>query len=187
MKRLSTIVVMAALTLVALETPVALVGQLELENLATWPDGEIRSGYLELSKETVTLLRLLPSGPDGTLNLVIAARWPGKSPSKPPDAFEVRADIGMGANPLVMRRAELAFELSGDSGRVTIDLSSRLRLADPGPAAAIERGTATLWMVEFIQLLRAEAVGGEVFGLSFLLTPDQIKALRKFGDAVLKP
>jgi hypothetical protein len=187
MERIAAIVVIATFSLLGLRAPVAVAGQLDLENLAMWPDGEIRSGYLELSKETVTLLRLLPSGPDGTLNLVIAARWPGKSPSSPPEELEVRADVGMGVNPLVMRRAELVFVLdTKGEQRVRVDLSERLRLADPGPAAAIERGTARLSIVEFIQLLRAEAVRGEIFGLGFSLTSKQIEALRKFGDTVLR-
>jgi hypothetical protein len=167
---------------------VALARQLDLEDLASWPDGEIRSGYLELSKERVTMLRLLPSGPGGTLNLVIAARWPGKEQLKPPDQYEIRVDIGMGVNPLVLRRSELLFVLDPDTSEATlVDLSKSLNIGGPGPAVAIERGTAMMPLADFIRLLRAEEVAGEIFGLEFTLTPKQVQAIRRFGDIIFKP
>ena len=134
------------------------------------------------------MLRLLPSGPQGTLNLVIAARWPGKEQLKPPEQYEIRADVGMGVNPLVLRKSELLFVFDPDTADATlVDLSKSLFVGGPGPAVAIERGTAMMPLVDFIRMLRAEQVAGEIFGLEFTLTPKQVEALRKFGDVIFKP
>jgi hypothetical protein len=42
-------------------------------------------------------------------------------------------------------------------------------------------------LVELIQLLRARTLDAEVFALPLSLTPDQLEALRRFGDRVLAP
>jgi hypothetical protein len=42
-------------------------------------------------------------------------------------------------------------------------------------------------LVELIQVLRARSVGAEIFGLPLTFTPEQLEALRRFGDRVLAP
>jgi hypothetical protein len=165
----------------------ALTGQLDAGSAAAWGDGEIRSRYSEATGETEILLGLLPSGPHGTLTLVLSARLPHVQ-GEPPATMQVRADAGLRVNPNVIRRPVLVFVLDPGSERsITVDLSDRLRLAEVGPGAAIDNGIATMSLVEFIQLLRAETVTGQILGLDVSLTLKQRQALREFGDRIFRP
>lgn len=96
--------------------------------------------------------------------------------------------LGARVNPNVIRKDTLVLVLDAGSQRTTtVDLSKRMRFPYLGPGTAIENATATLSLVEFIQLLRAESVTGQILGLDFSLTSKQRQALREFGDRILQP
>ena len=148
-------------------------------------DGEIRSRYIETIKQTEVSLGLLPRGPHGTLTLILSARLPQRLPVEPPDTLQVHAAVGLRFNPNVIRSPVLVFILDpGTQRTMTIDLSERLRFLD---IEAIDNTTATMSLVEFIQLLRAETVTGRILGLDVSLTLKQRQALREFGDRILRP
>jgi hypothetical protein len=156
--------------------------------LATWRDGEIREAYDQSARETQVFVAVMPSGPQGTPTMVLSARWAGRVPAKQVTSFDVRVEAGLGVNPNFIRKATLAFILDrGTSELRAVELSDRLRLSVPGPGVAINSGTATLTLLELIQLLQARTVSGVILGIPVELTPAQIEALRRFGDRVLAP
>jgi hypothetical protein len=165
----------------------AVIGQ-DAGLLAVWKDGEIRSHQIGATRETEVFLGLLPSGPYGTVTLVLSARLPRRPQGEPPGSLQVRAAVGMRVNPNVIRKPVLMFVLdAGSKQAITLDLSERLRGREIEPGTAIDNAIATMSLVEFIQLLRAESVTGQILGLDFSLTSKQRQALREFGDRILKP
>jgi len=81
----------------------------------------------------------------------------------------------------------LRFVLDPTSPQVTtIDASDRLRVLDVDPSASRDNALAVITLVEFIQLLRADVITGQILGLDFSFTPKQREALRDFGMRVLR-
>jgi hypothetical protein len=163
---------------------------LQLEDVlsARWRDGEIRSEYIAAARETELSLGLLPVGQYGTLTLVLSARSQQRAPAEPPDTLRVRVGAGLNVNPNAIRRRVLRFVLDARTERTTtIDASDRLRVLDLDPAASLDNASATISLVEFIQLLRADVITGQILGLDFSLTSKQREALRDFGMRVLRP
>lgn len=156
--------------------------------LATWKDGEIRESFDSSARVSQMFVAVMPSGPHGSLTLVVSAQWPGRTRTKPLTEFEVRADVGLRVNPNFIRQPTLVFTLDASTSDArAIDLTERLQIPPAGAGSAIDTGRATISLVELIQLLRARTVDAEVFGLPLALTPAQLEALRKFGDRVLAP
>lgn len=173
----------------AAEHGVALVArQIDAVLSARWRDGEIRTEYIAATRETEMSLGLLPSSQHGTLTLVLSARLQHRVPAEPPGTLQVRVGAGLNVNPNVIRRPVFRFVLDPSTQRTTtIDASERLRFLDPEPGTTIDNASATISLVEFIQLLRAEVITGQIFGLDVSLTPKQREALRAFGNRVLRP
>lgn len=172
----------------ASEVRIAVVTGQDAGLLAVWSDGEIRSQTIAATRETEMFLGLLPSGRHGTVTLVLSARLPRNPQGEPPGALQVRAAVGPRVNPNVIRKPVLMFVLdAGSKQAITLDLSDRLRGREIEPGTAIDNAIATISLVEFIQLLRAESVTGQILGLDFSLTSMQRQALREFGDRILKP
>ncbi len=156
--------------------------------LATWKDGEIRETFDASTRVSRIAVAVMPSGAHGSLTMVLSASWPGRTRIKPITEFEVRADVGLRVNPNFIRQPSLLFVLEGgSSGSRTIDLNERLRIPPAGAGSAIDTGTAIISLVELIQMLRADRLSAEVFGLPMTFTPAQLDALRKFGDRALAP
>ena len=156
--------------------------------LATWKDGEIRETFDGATRVSQVFVAVLPSGPHGSLTVVLSARWPGRTRTKPLTEFEIRADVGLRVNPNFIRQPTLAFTLDpGTDGARVIELSERLQIPPTGAGSAIDTGRAMVSLVELIQVLRARAVSAEIFGLPLTFTAPQLEALRKFGDRVLAP
>lgn len=156
--------------------------------LATWRDGEIREAYDQSARETRVFVAVMPSGPQGTPTVVLSTRWPGRVPEKQVTEFEVRVEAGLGVNPNFLRKAALALILDRDTPDLrAVEMSNRLRLSVPGPGAAINSGTATMTLLELIQVLQARRISGVILGIPVEFTPTQIEALRRFGDRVLAP
>jgi len=152
---------------------------------AKWRDGEIRSQVIPSTGETEISLGLLPSGQHGTLVLVLAARVQQRVPAEPPGTLQVHIGAGLHVNPNVIRRPVLRFVLDGKGPKgVTIDASDRLRTLEP---SSLDNASATITFVEFVQLLRADVITGEIFGLEVSFTPQQRAELRDFGMRVLRP
>lgn len=156
--------------------------------LATWRDGEIREAYDQSARETRVFVAVMPSGPQGTPTVVLSARWPGRAPEKQVTEFEVRVEAGLGVNPNFLRKATLALILDRDTPELrAVEMSNRLRLSVPGPGVAINSGTATMTLLELIQVLQARRISGVILGIPVEFTPAQIEALRRFGDRILAP
>jgi hypothetical protein len=156
--------------------------------LATWKDGEIREAFDASTRISQIFVAVMPSGPHGSLTLVFSARWPGRTRTTPLTEFEVRADVGLRVNPNFIRQPTLLFTLDpGTPGARVIDLTERLQLPPSGAGSAIDTGRAMMTLVELIQLMRARTAGAEVFALPMTFTPEQLEALRRFGDRVVAP
>lgn len=156
--------------------------------LATWKDGEIRESFDSSARVSQIFVAVMPSGPHGSLTMVVSARWPGRTRTRPLTEFEVRADVGLRVNPNFIRQPTLVFALDSTAPDArTIDLTERLQIPPAGAGSAIDTGRVTISLVELIQLLRAQTLSAEVFGLPLTFTAAQLEALRKFGDRVLAP
>ena len=51
--------------------------------LATWKDGEIRESFDTAARVSQIAVAVMPSGPHGSLTLVLSARWPGRANPDP--------------------------------------------------------------------------------------------------------
>jgi hypothetical protein len=174
--------------MVALGSPAGAFGQDAAALLATWKDGEIRETFDSSARVSQLAVAVMPAGAHGSLTVVLSARWPGRTRTKPLTEFEVRADVGLRVNPTFIRQPTLVLVLDPGTDRTrVIDLSERLQIPPSGPGSAIDTGRATISLVELIQLLRAQAVNAEIFALPLTFTPAQLEALRKFGDRALAP
>ena len=156
---------------------------------AGWRDGEIRTETIPGSRDTEVSLALLPSGPQGTLILVLTARSaPQRLPSGVPTTLQVRIGAGLNVNPKAIRRPVLRFILDPNRRNVTtIDASNRLRFHDPDPSASLENAAAIITLAEFVDLVRANAIAAQMLGLDVSFTAKQLDALRAFGMRVLGP
>lgn len=155
---------------------------------AKWRDGEIRSQAIPSTGETEISLGLLPSGPRGTLTLVLSARVRQRVPAEPPASVHLFVGAGLNVNPNAIRRPVLRFVLDANSPKsVTIDASDRLGILDLDPSSSLDNVSAAITFVEFVQLLRADVITAEILGLNVSLTRKQRDALRDFGMRVIKP
>ncbi|MBI3493940.1 MAG: hypothetical protein HY047_19505 [Acidobacteria bacterium] len=170
------------------EAGLAVTRQLQDVLAAKWRDGEIRTEVISSTRETETSLGLLPSGQHGTLTLVLSARVQQRAPAEPPGTLQVRIGAGLNVNPNAIRRPVLRFILDPKCPKATtIDASDRMRVLDLDPSASLDNVSATITLVEFIQLLRADVITGQILGLDVSFTPKQRDALRDFGMRVLRP
>lgn len=162
-------------------------GQLEDVLASNWRDGEIRVQYLPSTQETQLSVGILPASPHGTLTFVLSARLRQRAPTEPPSTLQARIGVGLRVNPNAIRRPVLSFVLDPKTPRATtIEASDRLRLLDLDPTASLENASATITLVEFIQLLRAEVITGQILGLSVSFSREQREALQEFGLRVLR-
>jgi hypothetical protein len=170
----------------ALSAPVR--GQDTAALLATWKDGEIRETFDSSTRVSQIAVAAMPSGPHGSLTVVLSARWPGRARTKPITDFELRADVGLRVNPNFIRQPTLVFVLDPDTDHTRVlELSERLRIPPTGAGSAIDTGSAVISLVELIQVLRAQSVSAEIFGLPLTFRPEQLDAFRRFGDRALAP
>ncbi|MBI2220597.1 MAG: hypothetical protein HYU53_05260 [Acidobacteria bacterium] len=170
------------------EAGLAVARQLQDVLAAKWRDGEIRSEVISSTRETEISLGLLPSGQHGTLTLVLSARLPQRPPVEPPGTLQIRIGAGLNVNPNAIRGLVLRFVLDPKSPQATtIDASDRLRALDLDPSASLDNASAEITLVEFIQLLRADVIAGQILGLDVSFTEKQRDAMRDFGMRVLRP
>jgi hypothetical protein len=166
----------------------AAAGQDPAALLATWKDGEIRESFDAAARISQMAVAVMPEGQHGSLTVILSARWPGRTRLKPIDEFEVRATVGLRVNPNLIRQPTMRFVMDPDSDRTRVmDLDDRLQTPPTGAGSAIDAGKATISLVELIQLLRARSLTAEIFALPLTFTPEQLEALRRFGDRVLAP
>lgn len=172
----------------AREAELAVTPQLQDVLAANWRDGQIRTEVISGTRETEISLGLLPSGQYGTLTLVFSARLPKSASAEPPGTVQIRIGAGLNVNPNAVRRLVLRFILDPKTSQATtIDASDRLRILDLDPSASLDNASAVITLVEFIQLLRADVITGQILGLDVSLTSKQREALRDFGTRVLPP
>lgn len=172
----------------AAEAGFAVAHQLQDVLAAKWRDGEIRTERIANTQDTDISLGLLPSGQHGTLTVVLTAQVQQRMPAAPPGTLQVRIGAGLNVNPNAIRRPVLRFVLNPKSPEVmTIDASDRVRVLDLDPSASLDNASATITLVEFIQLLRADVITAQILGLDVSFTPKQRDALRDFGMRVLRP
>ena len=169
-------------------TPAAARGQDPSALLATWKDGEIRESFDGAARITQIAVAVMPAGEHGSLTVIVSAHWPGRVRLKPIDEFEIRANVGLHVNPNLIRQTTMLFVMDPDSDRTRVlDLNDRLQTPPTGAGSAIDTGRATISVTELIQLLRARQLNAEIFAMPLTFTPEQLEALRKFGDRVLAP
>lgn len=178
----------AVLRAAAPEPGLGVAGQLQDVLAARWRDGEIRAEKISGTAETEISLGLLPVGPYGTLTVVLTARVQQGPVAEPPGSLQVLMGAGLNVNPNAIRRPILRFVLDPQGPRTTtLDASDRLRILDLDPSASLDNASATITLVEFIQILRADVITGQVLGLDVSFTPKQRDALQAFGMRVLRP
>jgi hypothetical protein len=162
----------------------------QLQNVlaANWRDGEIRTETIPSAGETAISLGLLLAGEHGIVTMVLSARVQQKVPRDPPAEFQVLMGAGLNVPPNLIRRRVLRFVLdAGGPNATTIDASDRIRVLDPDPAASIDEASATITLVELVQLLRSDVITAQILGFDVSLTTQQRNAVRDFGMRVLRP
>lgn len=158
-------------------------------SLAIWNDKEVRRTYSREKNETAAFFALLPSCAMGSPTVTFVATYRGKDPISAPGHVDVRADLGIHISPNFIRTSTLKFLLDrGIKNGATIDLSQAIRPAlFPAPGEALDTASATMDLVDFIQLLRANRAAMNIFGLDCAISGTQMDALRAFAQSILPP
>jgi hypothetical protein len=153
-------------------------------------DGEMKSDYSVELKSTVVQLAIRPPGLRGTAppaTMVFYARFQGREPEGPPSEIRVLALPTVTFNPNVVRGVQMQLTIEHHQARpLTLSYFGQ-SWGDYGYVAAgdeISRVAFTMSAAELRALGFGEQVTGEVLNSEFVLTRDQLAALRRFTLAV---
>jgi hypothetical protein len=149
---------------------------------AEWSDKETWTHYNETQRENELGLGLHVPGPAGQTYVAFTGVLRVRAPTAPPTEIGVQAAIGKLANPTVIRRPVLLFVADADTNRpFRLDLTERLQVDDPTPGGATENAVGLMSAVEFVRLVEAKKVQGDVLGFEALFREDQLAAMRQFA------
>ncbi len=154
--------------------------------LASWRDGEIRQTYRAADDATDVYFALVPSCTAGSPTVTFGATLPGRTLQQAPAGFELRAATGMRIDQRLVRTATWTFLVNPGSRRpATLDLSSRVQVANPGhvlgPAIPIDVLYARMTGGEFQTIAGSRSLTLNLFGAECELTEGQLAALRRFA------
>jgi hypothetical protein len=148
-----------------------------------WRDLETWGRYIEASRETEQGLGLMVNGPQGALGIAFTGRLSVRDATAPAPEVTMQISAGPASNPGVMRRLTAVLRVDEKLDRpMEIDLSPRLVVDDPTPAAIFANAVGTLRPAEFARLCNAETLTGEAFGFELSFRPDHIAAIRELGE-----
>jgi len=148
-----------------------------------WRDLETWGRYIETSRETEQGLGLLVNGPQGTLGIAFTGRLDARNMTAPASEVTMQISAGPTSNPGVMRRVTALLRVDERlDRRMQIDLTPRLIVDDPTPAAIVANAVATMRAAEFARLCDAETLTGEAFGFDLVFRPDHVTAIRELGE-----
>ena len=177
------IFVSLVLTGIPVPVPVEIAAQQPAGMLASWGDLETWSRYDERRNESEVGLGLQPQGKMGPMLLSFSATFPGKIAVKAPNAVVAQVAVTPGVNPNVLRTPTLVFLLDAKTPRaVTLDVSQRMNVDNPGPGAVVTTGRASLSPEEYSKLLSAATLHAEILGLQVEIRRDQLRAMRDFAE-----
>ena len=153
-------------------------------SLVGWKDLETWTRETGAAPDTEIGLGLVLSGTAGTAMVSFAATKLRSSPGAPPK------DVALTVVPIFdstrVRWASLSFVITGkDKKQTTIALSERVTTNPPGPFGpgdSAVNANATMTVKEFAQLADAQSLTATVLGLQVAFRPDQVKAVRAFGE-----
>lgn len=159
---------------------------------AAWGDLDTWSRYTPATDETEVGLGLKPAGPDTSMLVAFSARLKGASPSQAPEDIFVHVSAGVQGR---HRSNTLKFVLKpASNGRASatsnghnapvIDLSSRLGADDGSPGARVNFATARIAVAEFLRIARSGAPSATILGVDVTFRPDQLRAIRAFGNRI---
>jgi hypothetical protein len=145
-------------------------------------DLDVRTTRDLSTDDTLTTLTLLLKGPNGPLpiNLAVTTRKKVRVTSGP--AVEVRLDFAMPlfTGVLDFKRPHAVFRLDKDTKEeVSLELSAdgaAMLLEDRNPNLSLASDLAMLG-----RFAKAVTIEGRVFGVAFVLTPQQVKAIVDFA------
>lgn len=160
--------------------------QIEAGALASWGDLSSWSRPAAgVEGRTEHGLGLVLSGGSGQMRLaffvVRADREPARS--RPIETVGLRAAAGARVNPNLIRRPTLMLTF-GDPGAdpETLDLSESMTVDNPAPGAPVASGVGSMAAADFLRMIAAEEISGEIFGASVTFRADQVDAARAFGE-----
>jgi hypothetical protein len=124
--------------------------------------------------------------------IAFSARLKGASPTEPPGNIFVHISAGVQGR---HRSNTLKFVLkSSSNGRSpaasnghnapVIDLSSRLGADDGSPGPRVNFATARIAAAEFLRIARSGAPSATILGVDVTFRPDQLRAIRSFGNRI---
>ena len=149
-----------------------------------WKDLETWTRETGAAPDTEIGLGLVLSGADGTAMVSFAVTKLRAAPTAPPK--DVALTVVPGFDSTRVRWASLSFLVTGkDKKQTTIALSDRVGTYPPGPFGpgdSAVNANATMTVKEFAQLAGAQSLTATVLGLQAAFRPDQVKALRAFGE-----
>lgn len=186
MRVLTTIAVAVGLAVGAagrVETRGEVPGQRLAMMRAEWQDKETWSHYNESQRENELGIGLQVPGPTGMTFVAFTGVLRLRSPSTPPAEIGVQVALGKFTNPTVIRRPSLVLVADAGTDRsFRLDLSSKLEVDDPAPGASVENGTALVNVIEFVRLVEARTIKGDVLGFEASFREDQLAAMRAFAE-----
>jgi hypothetical protein len=178
----STAVAVAAAALLLIGGPASLAGQGVPGMRATWGDLQTWARPVEGTTNITHGLGLQVSGGGGTMFLAFEGDVALRQP-QPVRSVGVMAAAPFTSNPNLLRPAVLSLLVTNiKKERKTFDLSSRMTVDNPAPGAMVSNGVLTMRADEFVEVMSAETVTGNIFGVDIALRPDQVKAVRALGE-----
>ena len=147
---------------------------------ANWKDLETWSRVIDSSKENELGLGLQPTG--GAV-VAFLGRLSHKDPTRAPAEVRVHAAVAYMANPNLLRTRTLVFLADNSTPRrVRLDASGPLVTDDISPGGVINNTIGPIPVADFLRLTRAETLTANVLGFDVVFRPDQIRAMKAFGE-----
>jgi hypothetical protein len=149
---------------------------------AEWRDKETWTHYNETQRENELGLGLHVPGPTGQTYVAFTGVLRVRAATTPPTEIGVQVAIGKFANPTVIRRPVLLLVADPDGTRpFRLDLTERLEVDDPTPGGATENAVGMMTAAEFVRLVEAKKLLGDVLGFEAMFREDQLTAMRQFA------
>ncbi len=146
-------------------------------------DGEIRTLYFDLFRQSETWLKIVPlfeeSGPNPT-TLYFSITYPGKNLTATPAVVRLRAQSNLRVYPMTLRTPTLTLRLDGAD---RLDLTARGYghwLNYPCDECAFDGIVTNVPLLTFFRILEARVVDGTALGFPFRLGEAHLSALQEF-------
>ena len=140
-------------------------------------DLEVRTTKDSITNDTLTTLTLMLAGPNGPLpiNMAITSVHKAKAGAGAV-AYRLEFDMPLYTGALDYKAPQVVFDLGGGQ-RLSFDVDSRAT-----PPAVTHISASPFSAGELSRMARAATIRGQLFGVEFVLTPAQVRAVKDFAQ-----